>query len=81
MATQIVSSVVPQQKSAVVFPITKQSPQPITQTDMTQKELFEKAGVIALATGQRALKQLLAEDKIDRIGRGIKGDPCRYFRG
>jgi len=46
---------------------------------MKQKELFEKAGVIAPATGQRALKQLLAEGKIDRIGRGIKGDPCRYW--
>jgi len=46
---------------------------------MTQKELFEKAGIIAMATGQRALKQLLAEGKIDRIGRGIKGDPCRYW--
>jgi len=39
---------------------------------MKQKELFEKAGVIAPATGQRALKQLLAEGKIDRIGRASR---------
>jgi hypothetical protein len=48
---------------------------------MTQKEFFEKAGVITKTTGQRALKQLLTEDKIDRIGRGVSRDPYRYFRG
>jgi len=47
---------------------------------MTQKELFEKAGVITKSTGQKALRQLLAEDKIDRIGRGVNRDPFRYFQ-
>jgi len=47
---------------------------------MTQKELFEKAGVITNSTGQKALRQLLAEDKIDRIGRGVNRDPFRYFQ-
>ena len=46
---------------------------------MTQKDLFEKAGVITLETGRKALKRLLAEDKIERIGRGIKGDLFRYW--
>jgi len=46
---------------------------------MTQKELFEKAGIITNSTGQKALKQLFAEDKIDRIGRGVNRDPYRYF--
>ena len=37
---------------------------------MTQTELFEKAGVITRTTGEKALKALLAEKKIQRIGAG-----------
>jgi hypothetical protein len=48
---------------------------------MTQKELFENAGIITKSTGQVALRQLLAEDKIDRIGKGGGRDPYRYFLG
>jgi|SRR5215471_14459234 len=47
---------------------------------MTQKELFEKAGVITKTTGQKALRELLATKQIHRIGRGIKNDLYRYFR-
>ena len=46
---------------------------------LTQAELFEKAGVITKTTGQRALKQLLAADQIQRIGAGGMREPYRYF--
>ena len=53
---------------------------------MTQEELFEKAGVITATTGQRALKQLLAEDEVDALGRasiairsGISWDKAQCF--
>jgi len=47
---------------------------------MTQRELFEKAGIITNTTGQRALKELLSACEIQRIGNGVVGDPYRYFR-
>ena len=34
---------------------------------------------IARATAQRAVKQLRSEGRLDRIGRGRKGSPYRYF--
>ena len=46
---------------------------------MTQTELFEKAGVITRTTGEKALKALLAENKIQRIGAGGVREPYRYF--
>jgi|SRR5215472_13141902 len=47
---------------------------------LTQKELFEKAGVITKTTGRRALNGLLAAGQIQRIGDGWKGNPYRYWR-
>jgi hypothetical protein len=48
---------------------------------MRQRGLFEKAGIITATTGQRALKQLLAEDKIDRIGKGVSRIGIFGFKG
>lgn len=47
--------------------------------DMTQAELFEKAGGISNTTGQKALRTLLAENKIQHIGAGGVREPYRYF--
>ncbi len=41
-------------------------------------ELLE-GKAIARATAQRAVKQLRSEGRLDRIGRGRKGSPYRYF--
>ena len=46
---------------------------------MTQTELFEKAGVITKTIGQRALAELVAAGKIQRIGLGVRWDPYRCF--
>lgn len=46
---------------------------------MTQVELLEKAGVITRTTGEKALKALLAEKKIQRIGAGGVREPYHYF--
>ena len=46
---------------------------------MTQKALFEKAGVITKTTGQRALGEWLVERKILRTGKGAPRDLYRYF--
>lgn len=46
---------------------------------MTQKALFEKAGVITKTTGQRALGELLVEGKILRTGKGAPRDLYRCF--
>jgi len=48
---------------------------------LTQAQLFEKATIPTKTTGQRALKELLLTERIKRIGKGIKSDPYRYFRG
>jgi hypothetical protein len=37
-------------------------------------------GVITATTGQKALKQPLAAGQIQRIGKGAKGNPYRYFK-
>ncbi len=42
-------------------------------------ELFEV--VPSRTTGQETLKALLSEGKIQRIGKGMKGKPFRYFGG
>ena len=47
---------------------------------MTQAQLFEMAGVVTKTTGQRALNQLLAECKIERIGKGGPRELYRYFK-
>jgi len=47
---------------------------------MTQAELREAATVPSKQTCVRALNQLLALGKIQRIGEGWKGNPYRYFR-
>lgn len=52
---------------------------PIRSLAMTQAELFEKAIVPSKQTGGKALNELLAKGKIARIGKGINGDPYRYF--
>lgn len=44
-------------------------------------ELFEAAIVPSKETGRLALRELLAEAKIQRIGKGINRDPFRYFGG
>ena len=41
--------------------------------------LCEAAVVPSRTTGQKALKELLSEGKIQRIGKGTKGKPFRYF--
>jgi hypothetical protein len=46
---------------------------------MTQVELFRAAVIPSRTTAQRALKELLSEGKIQRIGNGTKGKPFRYF--
>ena len=46
---------------------------------MKAAELFEKAGVITKTTGRKALQQLLSEHEVQRIGRGARKDPYRYF--
>ena len=47
--------------------------------EMTQDELREKALVPSKATLQNALKALLSEERIERIGKGVHGNPYRYF--
>jgi hypothetical protein len=46
---------------------------------MTQDELREKALVPSKATLQNALKALRSEERIERIGKGVQGNPYRYF--
>jgi hypothetical protein len=46
---------------------------------LTQAQLFEKATIPTRTTGQRALKELLLTERIERTGKGIKSDPYRYF--
>ena len=42
-------------------------------------DLMAKAVVPSKGTGQKALQELLAEGKIQRIGKGVNRDPFRYF--
>jgi hypothetical protein len=44
-------------------------------------ELFEAVVVPSRTTGQKALRELLSEGKIQRAGRGGTRDIFRYFRG
>jgi predicted transcriptional regulator len=46
---------------------------------MTQDELFGQTGIVTKTTEQRALKELLKAGLIQRIGKGCKGSPLRYF--
>lgn len=46
---------------------------------MTQEELLAKAAMPSLTTLQNALKALRAEERIERIGKGVNRDPYRYF--
>jgi len=46
---------------------------------LTQQELFNRAMVPSRRTGGKALNQLLSEQAIDRVGKGIRTDPYRYF--
>jgi len=41
--------------------------------------LLECVGVVSRATGETALKALLAKGKIQRIGKGGVWEPYRYF--
>jgi hypothetical protein len=45
----------------------------------TQDELREYALISSKATLQVALKALLSEKRIERIGKGVQGNPYRYF--
>jgi len=47
---------------------------------LSQADLFEKAGIPTKTTGQRALRGLLDAGAIQRIGKGISGNPFRYFQ-
>ncbi len=38
-----------------------------------------QTGIVTKTTGQRALKELLEAGLIQRIGKGCKGNPLRYF--
>src|SRR5215470_9381446 len=46
---------------------------------MTQAELFEHGGVITPTTGRKALKRFLDAGTIERTGRGVNGNPYRYW--
>ncbi len=46
---------------------------------LTQGELFERAGIPSKTTGGKALRQLLDAGQIQRIGKGSRGNPYRYF--
>ncbi len=46
---------------------------------MTQAQLFAKAMIPTKTTGQNALKELISAGQVERIGKGIKGDPYLYF--
>jgi hypothetical protein len=46
---------------------------------LTQAELFEKAGVITKTTGGKALAKLLSAGQVHRFGKGVSGNPYRYF--
>jgi hypothetical protein len=48
---------------------------------LTQAELFEKAGIPSKTTGGKALAELFSAGQIQRIGKGISGNPFRYFAG
>jgi hypothetical protein len=56
------------------MPRSKKSP-------MTALELFDKAGLSGQleGTAKNALKQLLSAGLIQRLGKGVSGDPFRYF--
>jgi hypothetical protein len=43
--------------------------------------LFEQAGVVTAATGNKALKEMLEAGAIERIGQGGMSDPYRYWCG
>jgi hypothetical protein len=44
------------------------------------EDLWHAALIPSLTTGGVAIKELLAEGVIQRIGKGAKGNPYRYFR-
>ncbi len=44
-----------------------------------RSEPFGQTGIVTKTTGQRALKELLEAGLIQRIGKGCKGNPLRYF--
>jgi len=46
---------------------------------LTQTELFDEAMIPTKTTGGEALRELVAEGKIKRIGKGVPNDPYRYF--
>lgn len=46
---------------------------------MTQEELCAKALIPSPTTLQRALRALHAEERIERIGKGVNHDPFRYW--
>ncbi len=46
---------------------------------MTQAELFEKACIPSKITGGKALLQLLSAGQVQRIGKGARDNPFRYF--
>jgi hypothetical protein len=47
---------------------------------MSQDDLFEAAKIPTRTTGRSALKELFAAGAVQRIGKGSKGNPFRYFR-
>lgn len=46
---------------------------------MPADELFAVALIPSVQTGKKALRELLAEGQIQSQGKGVTGDPCRYW--
>lgn len=46
---------------------------------LSQEELFTACEIPSRTTGQKALPALLAAGKIQRIGKGARGERFRYF--
>jgi hypothetical protein len=47
---------------------------------LTAKQLFAQIALSADTTGDRALRELFSAGQIQRIGKGCKGNPYRYFK-
>lgn len=46
---------------------------------MSLDELLKTTRILARQTGQNALKRLFSSGQIQRLGKGVSGNPYRYF--
>jgi len=46
---------------------------------LTQAQLFEKAMIPTKTTGGKALRELVAAGKVNRIGKGVPNSPYQFF--